>query len=503
MEKGHAQQGRTAGRRCGVRGVVEDAVFGTRVRRRILVPLLGLLLPLGCGGRGEDTRPRPEFVLLVSIDTLRADRLSCYGHDRLTSPHLDELAKEGVLFENAFSQSAQTLTSHKSLFASKYPLTLVAEETNADLNTLAALEDPLPFTVDCFASVRETLMSAVQGAGYRTAAFTDGGYVTAEVGFGPGYDHFNDEAGGFASVLTRANEWLTEHLDDGDPKLLFVHGYDVHCPYWQRAPYNEKFLGDTESAIDFEFACGKGGLAERELSPADLAALRAHYDGGVASVDDYLGQLLARLRELALWDEALVVVFSDHGESLGEHGQVGHGGLYYEQLHVPLIVKFPAAWGVRPARIREAVELVDVMPTVLDVLGLEAPAGIDGRSVLPILRRGAEGRRYVIGQTTFQEGRRAAGGPVRYLTNPAVRSILEPGRWHLVHDARADASEIFALDRDPRAEHDLSAEVPEELTTLLEALGAYDRGDSAAGFRPPDGANLSRELRDHLRGIGY
>ncbi|MEW6073203.1 MAG: sulfatase-like hydrolase/transferase [Planctomycetota bacterium] len=466
--------------------------------------VLLLAAALGGGGCGTDgaAPPPPSFVLLVSIDTLRADHLACYGYDRPTSPRLDAVAREGVLFEQAFSQSAQTLTSHKSIFAAKYPLTLVAEATGADLAALAALEAPLSFTVDCFAGVRESLVSAVREAGWKTAAFTDGGYVAAELGFATGWDAFNDEGGGFAGVLARADQWLAAQ-DLAAPTVLFLHGYDVHCPYWSRAPFHDLFGGDAASEIDFRYLCGKGGFMERELSAGDLAALHAHYDGSIASTDDYLGLFFDRLAERGLWEEALVVIFADHGESLGEHGEVGHGGLYLEQLHVPLLVKFPAAWKVPPGRIRAPVELVDVMPTVLDCLGIAPPAGIDGRSLLPILVRGAPGRRHVVAQTTFQEGRRESGGGVRYVTEPARRTILEPGRWQLVHDARRDAAELFALSRDPRGLVDLAASDPPELAHLLGALAAYDRGDPEAVFRSPDTAGLSPALREELRAIGY
>ena len=457
----------------------------------------------GCGNGARDDMPPPSFVLVISLDTLRADHLPCYGYERDTAPTISALARESVVFEQAFSQSAQTLTSHKSLFASKYPLTLVAQETNADLETLATLETPLEFTVDCFGTMRETLVSALHEAGYTTAAFTDGGYVHEKVGFGEGYDLFNDDAGGFAQVLTRAGEWLNGH-DLAEPTFLFVHGYDIHCPYWSREPFNTRYLEGVSSELPFEHTCGKGTFMEVELSDEDVAAINAHYDGGIASVDDYLAKLFDHLRELGVYDEALIVILSDHGESLGEHGQVGHGGLYLEQLHVPLILKLPASWDVQPARLAEPVELVDVMPTILECCDVPVPEdGLDGRSLLSILFRGGEGRRYVVAQTTFQEGRRPPGGPTVYQSSASKRSLLEPGRWHLVHDPRGGAVELFELGMDPGGTEDLAPLGPDMLPDLLEVLEGYDRGDPGAGFRPPETLDLPEEVRERLRDIGY
>lgn len=462
--------------------------------------LLGAaLLVAGCGERDSGSAAAvwkpPGHVILISLDTLRADRLGCYGYERDTSPNLDKLAEEAVVFATVGAQATQTLISHKSLLTAKYPLRLVHETTGADLQTLGTLPQANRLVVDTFAHLKsKPLLAGFQSAGYATAAFTDGRWMSRAMGFDEGFDDFNDAGGHLSGILPRVHDWLIPHRRA--KFFLFVHAYDTHCPYVCREPFNSKFCPDHTRHIPLAGKCGKPDLMSMSLRPEDLRAISDHYDGGIASADDYVGRLIARLRELDLYDEALLVVTSDHGESLGTHEQIGHGGLYVEQLLVPLIVKFPHSWNVPPQRVAAPVALLDVMPTLCAAGGIEVPADLDGRSLLPLLRGEPWPRRNLVAQITYNEGRQA-------ITNAAKRAVLVPGHWLLIHDAATPLVELFDLQADASGLTPVAAQPPELLPRLLAALAEHDPGAAAGGFTAPERVEMSAELKQQLEALGY
>jgi arylsulfatase A-like enzyme len=210
------------------------------------------------------------------------------------------------------------------------------------------------------------------------------------------------------------------------------------------------------------------------------------------------------LRELGLYDEALILVTSDHGESLGTHGQIGHGGLFLEQLMVPLIIKFPSSWSWDSQVVEDPVELVDVMPTILGACGIEAPPGLDGRSLIAAEQ---SPRRHLVAQMAYREG-------PELISNPAKRALLEPGRWLLIHDARSDRLELFDLGKDPEAltavamgarpgaQDGSSDDIAAALPGLLAALAALDAGRSADEFVEP-AVEMDEEMLRALKSLGY
>ena len=387
------------------------------------------------------------------------------------------------------------MISHKSIFWAKYPLGLIHQVTGADLKTLRSLDRPQQFLVRTFRNLRAgSLVEQLGDHGYLTAAFTDGGWMSREMGFANAFDKYNDVGGHFAAILPRVSDWLSGHYDQ--PFFLFVHAYDIHCPYVCREPYNSLYCLDHSRHVPLAGRCGKPHLMNMVLNDADLQAISDHYDGGIASADAYVGELLDELRQLRLYDEALIVVTADHGESLGEHDQIGHGGLYLEQLLVPLIVKFPASWQIAPAVIDDPVEMVDVMPTVCDACGLDLPDHLDGRSLLPLIRDGEGGRRYLIAQTTYREGRQA-------ISNPAKRAILVPERWLLIHDSRLQSMELFELSMDSRGHVHGADHGAAEVVELMTALAAHDPAN-VEGERTESGTpGTSNELKRLFRFPGY
>jgi len=437
--------------------------------------------------------PRPELVILISLDTLRADRLELYGYGRTTAPNLSALAAEGVLFRTVCAQSTQTLTSHKSLFTGKYPATLMLEETGADLLELTGVSDAREYLVDTFRRVKTRLAAGFSEAGYRTAGFTDGAWMSREAGFDTGFETFDDAGGGLASILPRGLAWLAADVEH--PSFLFLHAYDVHCPYTSPEPYDSAFCPDHAAHIRLDDKCGKGALSGIQLTAADLAALTDHYDGGILSADALLGGFFRELRARGLYDRALIVVTSDHGESLGERGAIGHGGLYLEQLLVPLILKPPLGWKLPTASVEEPVELVDLLPTLCALCSIPVGGDLDGRSLLPTLYRGVRGRDYLVAQTSFEEA-------PALRSSPAKRTLLRPGRWQVIHDVDRSEAEFFALDQDPRG---LSAHSirPDEFSPLLDVLLERAPGGPRAVLRAAPPVAFSPELLHELDHLGY
>ncbi|MFQ5590207.1 MAG: sulfatase [Phycisphaerae bacterium] len=467
------------------------------------LPLLCCVALAGCTRRdkgGPLPRAAAHTVILISVDTLRADRLGCYGYHRPTSPNLDALARESLLFKNAVAQSAFTLISHKSLLSAKYPLHLLQETTNGDLRTLASVPDQHRLLVDSFRNLKsDLLIRAIGEGGYRTAAFTDGVWMSRWFGFDQGFDRFDDSGGHLEGIVPRALEWLGPNRRD--PIFLFLHTYDTHCPYASREPFDSMFCHDHSAHISLERRCnlvnlGKTPLMQSNLAPKDLQAVSDHYDGGIACADADLGVLLDTLRTQGVYAEALIIVTSDHGESLGEHGQIGHGGLYLNQLRVPMIIKVPASWKIAPGVIDKPVDLLDVMPTVFDACHIPIPHGVDGRSLLPLMHDGEWKRRFLIAQTTHQEGRAAR-------SSSAERAIVVPGAWLLIHDARNASTELFDLHSDPRGLVDVSDAKSDAIRSLMDALTSLDPGPSAGEFTIPAGDQLSDEARRQLETLGY
>ena len=326
-------------------------------------------------------------LLVISIDTLRADHLKCYGYKRNTSPHLDQLAKEGVLFENLTAAASWTVPSHMSMFTALYPS---AHGVQTISNYLG---EGVPTLAQCLAQ-----------RGYVTAAFVTAAAMDHHFGFDRGFQLYDDftvsrkwnvlGAGRTDPVITDlATQWLKEHSRENF--FLFLHYWDCHYDYTPPAPFDRKFdpnYKGKESGRDiFRRARAvpvfdKTGLADMaHISVMDLAHMVALYDGGIAYTDEHVGKVLQLLEDLRLSEKTLVIVLSDHGEGFLEHGKLAHGNsLYEELLDVPLIMRLP---GVIPAgkRVAGNVSHVDLMPTALGLLHLAGPSQIQGIDLSPAI----------------------------------------------------------------------------------------------------------------------
>jgi arylsulfatase A-like enzyme len=324
----------------------------------------------------------PANVLLISFDTLRADRLNCYGYRRrVTTPNMDALARDGILVETTIAASPWTTPSHLSLLTSLLPHRHGVVASFADLHRGFAGEGTVPRLAD----ERLTLAEALLSHGYRTAAFTGGATMDPRLGFDQGFERYETSMTKLSGKrMQPLFAWL--EAPRAQPFLLFWHNFEVHAPYLAA-----DFLGDvlprarakrlalalaafersssggdvTENALQGEVVLQKQGEYTREVCDA-------LYDGGVLSADRWLGKVVAFLRARGLYDRTLIVLTSDHGEQLGERGGAFynmHGrSLFDEMVHVPLILKLPgqAHAGVHLGGVTSS---IDVMPTILDLVG--------------------------------------------------------------------------------------------------------------------------------------
>jgi arylsulfatase A-like enzyme len=438
-----------------------------------------LALPLAAGFRAQDR----SSVILVSLDTLRADRLGSMGYPRPTTPILDQLAAEGTVMEKGISPAPWTLPAHVSLFTSQLP----------DEHRVRRVESRVrPYHLLLSESFRE--------AGYRTAAFTGGGYVSGGYGFRQGFEVYDDHdeaaEGGPEGIAEAAVAWVREN--GHRPFFLFLHTYEPHGPYT-----------DT----DFVDPADRGRLTEEMIAgkvssvPDPTEAERRYisdlYDGDIAHTDRAMGGALATLKDEGFLDKAIVVVTSDHGEDFWDHDATDiprHGHTLYEEIvHVPLFLRAP---GIIPAggRLATPVSLVDLGPTLLDLTGLPVPASMHGISFETDLRAGTEPAIHPVLSEAIRYGPRRFAwreGDLKVILTPEPAAVDEHS-WIVPQPV-----EVFDLARDPRERINLSGMPPEGTD---EAVGELTRRAAglAAGEEPePGGEELSDELREQLRSLGY
>jgi arylsulfatase A-like enzyme len=459
--------------------------------RRALLAFLAMLAPAALPAC---TPAPPRNAVLIVLDTLRADRLFSYGNPRPTSPVLDALAREGALFETVVSNAPWTLPAMVGLMTGEYPTARTYD-----------------------AGLRRSLVAELEAAGFATVAFTEGAFVSKRYGFDLGFQTFREHEGsvpflldaeaqadpdrGIEKTFRWAKSWLAEHGRERRFFLL-VHTYEPHVPY-RRRTFAE---GMPRGRLGPTFEAGAAIQAKRsEQLPNDveLAYIRALYDGGVAACDRAVGELLAELERLGIARETLVVVTSDHGEDLGDRlplrpGNHGHA-LYDEQLRVPLILRDPTRqFAVR--RVSAQVRLIDVMPTILDLLGLPATPDRHGRSLVPLLRGEESEPRLAWAEiphhALIDSGVRWAvrtGAHKLIVTPPPTRGSGE-ARLEL-YDLRADARERSNLATGDPARR---AELMQQLRSVALDLNA----NGAAVYREVSG-QPDPQLKERLRSLGY
>jgi arylsulfatase A-like enzyme len=460
-----------------------------------ILPLLLLTALGGACAERDPLAPRPGArLVLISIDTLRPDHLSCYGYERPTSPSIDALAAESAVFDDIRSHSNNTAPAHLTMLSGVLP-----GVHGVDHRSLSAPSPDVPLLAELLAA-----------RDYDTAAFADGGYVSEAFGFARGFDRFQSSYEPFDRKLDDVEQWI-EAAGDG-PAFLFVHTYGVHAPYVPPSGHalfadpgyagvlRTRVMGlqtrvevgggvDAMGAMMEAFWEGKSDFDED-----DRRYLVDVYDECIHGVDAGIGRLLAALDAAGWMDDAWIVLTSDHGEAFREHGTFQHRQLYEEELRVPLIIRPP---GGLPAarRVAGSAGLADLAPTLLSALDVEVPRAMQGRSLLPL----AEGEP---GDSGLQP-------------RPVVAAAGEGADFHArVLDGRkllvrsGGRREAYDLDADPQETADLltGGQEPGWVREWAESLAATRAEGEALRARlgePRPLEGLDAELLDTLRALGY
>ena len=472
---------------------IELEVEGALTNVAFLDPRIG---PLEVGSRGE--RPwaesRPDIVVFLA-DTFRADNLAAYGGGHGLTPNLDALAARGVCFTEAWSAATWTLPSHATIFTGLYPLQVRTAGGGAKL----------PQSV-------VTVAERLEAAGYRTAALTDGGYVSAEFGVDQGFAHFTRRARwDLTEKLAEARDFLA--ADDGRPVFLFLHTYRTHWPYetseQTRREHGERLgiRGKPSEVLEqaFEEARRQGATSVRHL--ADLTALsptprlleiagelRGHYLGSVADLDREFAGFVELLRTNGVLDGGYLVFTSDHGEAFAEHGAFFHSGRpFEEQTRIPMLI---AGRSISARRVDDAVSHLDLAPTLLDMAGLAKPPDWPGHSLLspstgrPVLSFQASG-------SLPRHGREAGDAMSVLEREKKVLCLLDGGEG-----GERRVIGAFDLALDAKEERDLAPTDGDWARALLEKHAAL----LALALEPVvqgEAAELDAEAEDELRALGY
>lgn len=402
-------------------------------------------------------------VLVITLDTTRADRLAAYGFTGVKTPNLDRLAQEGVRFDQTAAAAPLTFPAHCSLFTGRLPPQHGARDNGVVLSSREA-----------------TLAAVLKAHGFQTAAVTGSYVVDSRWGLNQGFDQYDDDLADAPganhvgrglqraadAVADRALEWLYQH--DGARFFAWLHFYDPHAPYEPPEPYRTIYATDP-------------------------------YLGEIAFVDTQLGRVLAFLDERRILDRTIVVVIGDHGESLGEHGERTHGLFVYESvLRVPFIIRAPFSL-VGGRHVAEPTRSIDMMPTVLDLLGLPAPAGVQGRSVAGLMT----GTGRALDLATYSES--------LYPRDRFGWSDLHASRDGRFKVIRAPRPELYDLAADPHELRNLYAERPALAEGMAARLRAFERGllnDSQSqtagpGLPRPSVSLADPDARARLAALGY
>ena len=421
---------------------------------------MGLAAAIAAAGCGRGSTPAPvraRHLVIVTIDTLRADRVGAYGYAVAATPHLDALAREGAMALSASAHVPLTRPSHVTLLTGRLP-----SETGIRDNFAPAIVPQVPL-----------LAEVLKKAGFATGAFVSSVVLDSSAGFDRGFDVYGDEfeATGKARFLNTVQKrgdvttgeaiaWLDRVAPTGQRVFLWLHLYDPHDPYEPPEPYASRFAGRP-------------------------------YDGEVAFSDDLVGRLDGALARLGLRDRTALIVTSDHGEGLGEHGETLHGFFAYQTtLAVPFLVRGP---GVRPGtRLANTARLVDVFPTVLDLLGVAAPEGArPGRSLAPALAGGPAGDEPIVYAESLV--------PLLHFGWSDLR-VLREGRFKYI---QAPRPELYDLKTDPGETTNLAGKEPARAEALRKALGTILDAERAQSKSAGPAPAIAPELLEKLGALGY
>jgi arylsulfatase A-like enzyme/tetratricopeptide (TPR) repeat protein len=418
-----------------------------RLFRGLVVLVATAFVLIGCRHRSSGAGQFANApVILVTIDTLRADHLSVYGAKLVDTPAIDRLAAEGIVFENAYSHVPLTLPSHATMMTGRLPY------ENGVRSNIGYTLDP---------NAHPTLPRLLAQHGYATGAAVSAYVLRRDTGMGSLFDFYDDsmevwESATLGALQRRGDETVRAALGwldrtNGRPFFLFLHLFEPHTPYEPVEPFRSKYPNP--------------------------------YDGEIATADAILGRFFADLDRRGLYDKSLIVLAGDHGEGLGDHGESEHGVLLYrEVLHVPLIVKFPGRY-LAGKRVSWPAQLVDILPTITSAVGARTPAGLPGMSLIDLAEGRARVERRVYSETLY---------PRLHLGWSQLRSLTD-SRNHYIE---SPAPELFDVVTDPRETRNVRGEHRRDATALADHLSKVP-----LNLQPQRAANTEEMAR--LSALGY
>jgi len=434
---------------------------------------------------------RVRDVIVISVDTLRADRLGCYGYERDTSPNIDRLASRGVVFENCLSQAPWTLPSYGSLFTSLYPAKHRAGiSEKADIWTKGGEASDYAKLGQKLIDSVPTLASALSEAGYRTAGFYFNPYLTPRTGMSRGFDEYAFLRYSANAGVDRALEWLRHH--EGLPRFLFLQLIDPHWPYAPPAPYDTQFSPRSVDSLE-NYPWPLASVRYNPQTEKRKELLSDLYDGEIAYADAELQRIFAYFERPEVLSKPLIVFQSDHGEELWDHGEFEHGhSMHRELLQVPLIISMPGA--LSPRRVEEDVRMIDVFPTIMNLLGLELPEGLSGTSLVTLARGELQDVHLVGFAESILWGR-------PYAPFDEAKVLVAEGWKYVAGDGDAPP-ELYHTSDDPGELNNLAEAEPEVVAELHRRLLAkYEaaRGESAHS----EVLEFDEAHQSQLEGLGY
>jgi len=445
----------------------------------VLVPILLIII---CNGFIYSYRlitcSKGPNIILISIDALRADHLSCYGYHRNTSPNIDQLAREGVLFKNCFSQATWTLPSHASIFLSQYVWRHKLDDKKKRMG-----------------NSNVTVAEILKDRNYTTWAFVGGGFVSAKYGFSRGFEIYEDKIPGrpgryeISSYINKLLSWL-ESIKSRK-FFLFIHTCDVHGPYNPPSPYFHLYMKSHYERIKTPKGIQLEKLNTLELTSEEIKYIMAVYDGCINYVDDRLGELFEKLTHLGIDDNTIIIVTADHGEAFGEHGKLGHHGKpYIEELQVPLIMKGP---GIPRNRIYENwAQHIDIIPTILEILNIPQRKELQGRSLLPLMNN-----------CDLEEGFKTYSfGQDKDKPQCPFSMSLRTKEWTYIMN-QDGPDELYDRINDPKEQDNVIEKRPMIAQKLKEELEDFIALTGEGKPRVAEEAHIDEELKEQLKSLGY
>ena len=470
-------------------------------RCRLAILATGVWCGAGCGGPGERESaapPRPHIVL-ISLDTVRSDRIGCYAEGAAATPAIDRIAREGVRYEHAVSSSPWTLPAHASLFSGR-PVSGHGARYDPDAefgvswHRVSVMSDEVP-----------TMAELLAGAGYHSAGVASVVWLKPEFGLARGFAEYSADVGDALGVPAdqvsdRAIE-LIEGRPSDRPLFLFVHYFDAHSPYTPPAPHRPAGAIDEDGSVaEVELRVNAGG---GEIRPRERARLERMYEGEIEFIDAQIARLWTALESAGIYDDTWIIVTADHGESFGDHHFYGHGLVTWDDvLSVPLVMKLPGGELRDRARagtvVETTVQPAELLVTLLGALRLELPPGVSGRSLLP---RGPDclSRRE---QPVVAEAFRNLSMIRRFGRRwDRDERALYLGREKLVRRSNSTVA-LYDLEADPRELKNLAGRRLERVDEMQELLDSWLESASAAGI-PGAPAGISEENLQEIRALGY